>query len=130
MAKKYGVKQFIANMRSEVSQLQEPADKADRFGFNQPVVDDMQRLYGVDIFSDPRFYVDSPTFYLREPLVEKWRDLRGGYLTQLYRELREALRGVDPQIKIAITLAGEHIGPPLGNWRTDWRTWVDEGLVD
>jgi len=130
MATKYGVKRFIANMRSEVNQLIEPADRADRFGFNRPVVDEMQRLYGVDILTDPRFDVDSPTFDSSDPYVEKWRDLRGSYLTQLYRELRQGLRAVDPQIKIGITLAGEHIGPPLGNWRTDWRTWVDEGLVD
>ncbi len=130
MATKYGIKRFIANMRSEVSQLQDPADKADRFGFNQPVVDDMKRLNGVDILTDPRFDVDAPAFNPNDPLVEKWRDLRGGYLTQLYRELRAGLSAVDPQIKIGITLAGEHIGPPLGNWRTDWRAWVDEGLVD
>ncbi len=130
MAKKYGIKRFIANMRSEVNQLIEATDKADRFGFNQPVVDDMQRLHGVDIMTDPRFDVDSPAFDLRNPMVEKWRELRGGYLTQLWRELRQGLRAVDPAIKIGITLAGEYIGPPLGNWRTDWRTWVDEGLLD
>jgi len=53
MAKKYGIKHFIANMRSEVSQLQDPADNADRFGFNRIVADDMQRLHGVDIMTDP-----------------------------------------------------------------------------
>ena len=29
-----------------------------------------------------------------------------------------------------MTLSGEYVGPILGNWRMDWRTWVDEGLVD
>jgi hypothetical protein len=130
MAKRYGIRHFIANMRSEVSQLQDPADKADRFGFNAPVVADMQRLHGVDIMTDPRFDVDSPTFDPHDAMVEKWRDLRGSYLTQLFREMRAGLREVDPKITLAITLAGEHIGPPLGNWRTDWRTWVDEGIVD
>lgn len=130
MARKYGVKRFIPNMRSEVNQLIAPADHADRFGFNQPVAEDMQRLHGVDIRTDPRFDIDSPAFNAQDPMLGKWRDLRGGYLTQLFRELRQALRAVDPQIRIGVTLAGEHIGPPLGNWRTDWRTWVDEGLVD
>ena len=130
MAKKYGIRHFIANMRSEVSQLQDPADKADRYGFNQAVVDDMQRLHGVNIMTDPRFDVDAAAFDPQDPMVGKWRDLRGSYLTQLFRELRAALREVDPKITLAITIAGEYIGPPLGNWRTDWRAWVDEGIVD
>ncbi len=130
MARKYGIKHFIANLRSEVSQLQAPADKADRFGFNKLVADDMQRLHGVDIMTDPRFDIDASGFDPKDSMVEKWRDLRGGYLTQLWRELRMGLRGVDPKIELAITIAGEHVGPPLGNWRTDWRAWVDEGLVD
>lgn len=130
MAKKYGIKHFIANMRSEVSQLQAPADKADRFGFNQPVVDDMKKLHGVDIMTDPRFDIDAPAFDPQDPMVQKWRDLRGGYLTQFFRQLRQALRDYDPTIEVAITIAGEFIGPPLGNWRTDWRTWIDEGLMD
>ncbi len=130
MARTYGIKHFIANMRSEASQLQAPADKADRYGFNPPVVAEMRRLHGVDILTDPRFDVDAASFDLQDPMVQAWRDLRGGYLTQLFRELRAALREVDPEITLAITLAGEFIGPPLGNWRTDWRTWVEEGLVD
>ena len=130
MARKYGLQHFIANMRTEVSQLIEPADKADRYGFNAPVVEDMQKKYGVDILTDARFDVDAPAFDPHDAMVEKWRDLRGGYLTQLWRELRAALREVDPHITLGITLAGEHIGPPLGNWRTDWRAWADEGLAD
>ena len=130
MARTYHIKGFIACMRSEVSQLVDPPDKADRFGFNEPVVADMKRLYGVDILTDPRFDVDRQAFDLRDPLVDRWRDLRGSYVTQLFRELRKALRDVDPQIRLAVTLSGDHVGPPLGNWRLDWRTWVDEGLVD
>jgi hypothetical protein len=130
MARRYGIRHFIANMRSEVNQLIDPADKADRFGFNAPVVEEMRRRHGVNILTDPRFDVDAPGFDTRDPMVGKWRDLRGEHLTQLWRELRAALREVDPKITLAITLAGEHLGPPLGNLRTDWRTWVNEGLVD
>jgi hypothetical protein len=130
MARRYGIRHFIANMRSEVSQLIDPADHADRFGFNPPVVEDMRRLHGVDILNDARFDVDAPGFNLHDPMVENWRRLRGTYLTQLWRELRAGLRAVDPEITFAITLAGEYLGPPLGNLHTDWRTWVDEGLAD
>ena len=39
-------------------------------------------------------------------------------------------RKVDPKIQFGVTLSGQYAGPVLGNWRLDWRTWVDEGLVD
>jgi hypothetical protein len=130
MARKYHLKNFIACMRSESSQVQAPPDKADRYGFNAPVVADMKRVYQVDILTDPRFDVDSATFNPLDPMVEKWHELRGSYVTQFYRELRQALKEVDPGIKLAVTLSGDHVGPPLGNWRLDWRTWVDEGLID
>jgi len=63
-------------------------------------------------------------------MVENWHRLRGDYFTQFFRDLRKALNEINPDIKICATLAGERIGPPMGNWFTDWRTWVDEGLID
>ena len=130
MAKKFGLKRFIACMRSEVNQLVDPPEKGDQYGFNQPVVDEMKQRHGVDILTDPRFDAFSPDFKIDDPMVEHWRTLRGEHITQFYRELRTALRAVDPHIEIAVTLSGEYAGPPLGNQRLDWRTWVNEGLVD
>jgi len=115
MAKKFQVKYFISCMRSESSQIQSPPDKADRFGFNQLVVDDMKRLYDVDIMTDGRFDVDRTDFNPRDPMVQKWHDLRGSYITQFYRELRKGLNEVDPKIRIAATLSGDYAGPPLCN---------------
>ena len=46
------------------------------------------------------------------------------------RELRESLKAVDQNIQLAITISGERIGPPMGNWVLDWQTWVDEGLMN
>lgn len=129
-ARIHGIKNFIACLRSEAPQMQIPAYDADQYGFNQPIVDEMNRLYGVDIMTDPRFDVDSPDFDRHDPMVQNWRNLRGSYLTQFYRDLRQALDAVDPDIKIGVQLPGETVGPPLGNWPTDWRKWVDEGLVD
>ena len=130
MARKFGIKRFIADFRSEASQVQDVPDKPDRMGFNQPVAEDMKAIFGVDILKDPRFDVDSPDFNTLDPMVENWHKLRGTYMTQFFRELRESLREIDPAIKIAVTLSGERIGPPMGNWILDWRTWVDEGLID
>jgi hypothetical protein len=130
MAKKFGLRRFVVENRSEASQMQAPPDNADRFAFNDIVVKDMKAKYGVDILTDPRFDVDSRSFNSLDPMVENWHKLRGEYFTQFFRDLRKALKDVDPKIQIAASLAGERIGPPMGNWFTDWRTWVDEGLID
>jgi len=130
IARTYHPTGIIASMRSEASQLLPPPGHGDQYGFNQPVVDDMKRLYGVDIMTDPRFDWKSEQFNLADPMVENWRTLRGSYLTQLYREIRDAIRKVDPKIQFGVTLSGQYVGPVLGNWRLAWRTWVDEGLVD
>ncbi len=130
MAKTYHPTGIIASMRSESSQLIPPPDHADQFGFNAPVVEEMQRRYQVDILADPRFDWKSPKFAPHDPLVEKWRELRGSYITQLYREIREAIRAADPQVRFAVYLSGEYVGPIMGNAKLDWRTWIDEGIVD
>jgi hypothetical protein len=91
----------------------------------------MKKLYGVDILTDPRFDFKDPNFNRHDPMLDNWRKLRGSYLTQFYRELRQAMDLIDPNIKIGVQLpGGEHIGPPLGNMYVDWRTWIDEGLID
>jgi hypothetical protein len=130
LARELGVRNIVICMRSELGQLQDNPAKADQYGFNQPVVNDMKRLYGVDIMTDPRFDVFSATFNTADPMVQNWRKLRGSYVTQLYRELRRALREVSPDVRLVVTLSGDHVGPPLGNWILDWRTWIDEGLID
>ncbi len=130
MAKKFGLKRFVACLRSEALQILPAPDKADQYGFNEPVVHDMKTRFGVDIMTDPRFDVYSANYDPCDPMVQNWYDLRGAYFTQFLRELRERLNAVDPNIEIAIPLSGEHVGPPMGNWRMDWRTWVDEGLIN
>jgi len=90
-----------------------PPDHADQYGFNQPVVDDMKRLYDVDIMTDPRFDWKSPSFKSDDEMVQKWRNLRGSYITQLYREIREAMRAANPDVKFAVALSGEFVGPPM-----------------
>lgn len=130
MAKTLGVKRFISCMRSEVNQLVDPPEKGDQYGFNAIVVEEMKKRYNVDIMTDPRFDVFSADFKIDDPMVENWRKLRGEHITQFYRDLRKALDAVDPKIQIAATVSGDHVGPPIGNQVLDWRTWVNEGLID
>lgn len=129
-ARDYGFKKFVACLRTEAAQMQPAPKHADQFGFNAPVVAEMKKRHGIDILTDVRFDFSQPKFNVRDPLVESWRKLRGEYLTQFYRELRAALNEVDPAIQIAVQIPGDRAGTCLGNWHLDWRTWVDEGLVN
>ncbi len=91
-----------------------PADSADEFGFNLPVVRAFRRRYGRDI--------------RREPFDrEAWRRLRGEYLTRFFCELRSALPG---KTIFAAIPRGHYIGPPYGNLYLDWETWLRRGFVD
>ncbi len=129
-AKDYGFKRFVACLRTEAAQNQPAPKHADQFGFNAPVVAEMQQRHGIDILTDSRFDYAHPQFNGRDPMLENWRRLRGESLTQLYRELRAALNEVDPTIQIAVQIPGDRAGTCLGNWHLDWRTWIDEGLVN
>ncbi len=130
LAQKYGIKNFYASMRTEAAQTEPAPEKADQFGFNQPIVDAMQQTYGVNILTDSRFDINNPAFSPTDTMVQNWHNLRGGYLTQFWRDLRAAMNAIDPSIRIVTAIPGDYIGPELGNWRIDWRTWISEGLVD
>lgn len=93
-----------------------PPDHADQFGFNQPVVQEFKRRYGRDI--------------LRQSFdLEKWRELRGDFLTGFLREVKTHLEKQGQKLSIGVQ-QGEHLGPPFGNMRLQWRRWVEEGIID
>jgi len=91
-----------------------PADSADEFGFNVPVVAAFRQRYGKDIRRE-------------EFDREAWRRLRGEFQTQFFRELRAAL---PDRVVFAAIPRGRYLGPPYGNMYLDWETWAREGLVD
>lgn len=92
----------------------QPAEFADQFGYNEPIAAEFQRRHGVDIRT-------------QDFSRSQWWDLQGEYLTQLLREVRAAVPG--KQVLIAMPRA-DYLGPPYGNLRLDWRTWVQQRLVD
>ncbi|NUQ61504.1 MAG: hypothetical protein HUU20_03385 [Pirellulales bacterium] len=108
-----------------------PGLDGDQYGFNKIIADEFKKRHGVDILTDPRFDYADPRFDRKDAMVEKWRDLRGEYLTQFLRELGAELRKVDPRVRIAVnTQGGDYFGPPFGNMKIHWRTWIQEGLID
>ncbi|MCD6351522.1 MAG: family 10 glycosylhydrolase, partial [Armatimonadetes bacterium] len=110
-AKRYDLDGIFISTRSHSP----PAQDADRFGFNEPIVQAYRRRYGRDILHED-FSLDA------------WRRLRGEQVTQLLRELRAAMPA-GKRLAIGIP-RGDWFGPPYGNMHIDWRTWVREGLID
>jgi hypothetical protein len=93
-----------------------PATFADQFGFNPPVQEAMRERHGVDILTQD-FDLDA------------WRRLNGEFFTTFLRELREDLRPLGVGLSVGVP-RGDIIGPPVGNWPIEWRTWAEEGLID
>ncbi len=93
-----------------------PAEHADQFGYNEPIVKEFQRRYGRNILQ--------ASFDL-----EKWRELRGEYLTQFLSEVKEHLRAKRQTLSIGVA-QGDYIGPPFGNMKLQWRRWISEGIID
>lgn len=93
-----------------------PAEHADQFGFNEPIVEEFQRRYGRNILQT--------SFDL-----EKWRELRGEYLTRFLVEVKEHLKKKGQSLSIGVA-QGDYIGPPFGNMKLQWRRWISEGIID
>ena len=92
-----------------------PATFADQFGFNPPVQRRCRERHGVDILTQD-FDLDA------------WRTVNGEFFTTFLRELRRICAlGVGLSVGVP---RGDIIGPPVGNWPIEWRTWAEEGLID
>lgn len=90
------------------------------YGFEEPVRDEMLKHTGVDIWETDEFD------------VELWRRIRGEGWTQFIREASKVVRGRGK--KLAVHIDAPFDGAPgtggAMNMISDWRTWLEEGLVD
>ena len=93
-----------------------PAEHGDQYGFNEPVVSAFNERYGVDILTH--------NFDL-----EAWRRLRGEFVTQYIREVRALCEERGLELGIGVP-PGDYFGPPLGNLYLDWRTWIQDRIID
>ena len=89
---------------------------ADEFGFNEPIVREYEKRYGVNILKE-------------EFDLEKWRALRGEYFTQLLAEMGKVIRARGKVFHLG-TARGDYLGYPIGNQKLDWRRWMQEKLID
>src|SRR5437588_255905 len=99
----------------------------DEYGFNELIVAEYERRYGIDIRKHPFN-------------KEAWYRLRGEYMTQFIRELHTALAAKGTKLSMAIYAptpnypepwdGGKVDIPQDGNVYLDWEAWVAEGLVD
>ncbi|MBA2595187.1 MAG: hypothetical protein H0V00_00990 [Chloroflexia bacterium] len=93
-----------------------PAVFADQFGFNAPVREAMRERHGVDILAE-------------DFDLNAWRDVQGMFFTTFLRELRADLSASGVGLSVGVP-RGDIIGPPVGNWPIEWRTWAAERLID
>jgi hypothetical protein len=93
-----------------------PAEFADQYGFNSPVLQDYLERHGVDILEED-FDLGS------------WRDLRGEYLNRTIEDLRDMTDALGVRLALGLP-RGDILGPPLDNRTLDWRSWVQRGFVD
>jgi hypothetical protein len=112
LLKKSGFDGLFICLRSQ----SKPAAYGDQFGFNEPVRKEYRKRYGGDITKE-------------DFDLQKWRNLRGEYLTRFIEELRDAL-GRDRYFLGVGAARGDIIGPPVGNAHLDWRQWIKRDLVD
>ncbi|HLY59616.1 MAG TPA: HEAT repeat domain-containing protein [Terriglobia bacterium] len=98
----------------------------DEFGFNQPIVDEYKRRYGVDIRT-------------QDFDANLWRYLRGEYVTQFLREFKSALAPYSKQLGVCLNPREPNYPQPwnvpsrvltAGRIYMDWERWVRDGTVD
>lgn len=100
------------------------AGTRDRFGFNDPVVEEYKKRYGTDIRNDEFDKV-------------LWNSLRGEYLTGFLYEARRLLSSHDKRLCMMVkdedrgdSRGGHRLGWILGDLYTDWEKWVNENIID
>ena len=98
----------------------------DFYGYEQPVVDEYKKLYGVDIRTADDFD------------KEAWHKVKGGFMNQLYRELAAECHKRDKELWVSLQL-GEHTNfasdphfsaNVVARYGNLWKEMVDEKIAD
>ncbi|MBN2310541.1 MAG: hypothetical protein JXR94_16325 [Candidatus Hydrogenedentes bacterium] len=97
----------------------------DYYGYEQPVVDAFKERYGVDIRTG-------------DFDVEKWHDVKGDFMVQLYRDLAGLCHGRGKELWVGLQLgrytqlcADPHFSThAVARYANHWQALVDEGIAD
>ena len=130
----YGVDGIFLSTRTHcprpgLSSRISPNPHQDEFGFNDPIVDEIRSRCGVDITLKP---IDS----LDPEVIETWHRVKGEFLTQWLREVRNVLRSGEQKLFINIkpdrySYFGNGVPAEIAlRLYKDWETWIREDLVD
>jgi len=90
----------------------------DKFGYNQPIVEEYKKRYGMNILKE-------------EFDKELWYELQGKYFTLFLQEVKKELKkiplcvGINHQDDYSIPGAS-----PMVKLKFDWREWIRKGIVD
>lgn len=147
----YGVDGLYLSMRSHSGQVC-PFKQPDMFGFNDPIVAEYKRRFGVNLrdiddclpvhhspASVQEFIYKAPEFD-----VDAWHRLKGESLTRLLGAIRDI---AGPEFPIWMCILGPYEGQdldfhaarlddlseglfPSARLHTDWHQWLDKGYVD
>lgn len=103
----------------------------DEFGYNEPVVQEFKKRYGIDIRTQE---------FTKSASKHDWYKLRGEYVTLYLKELRESLQ--KSGIKLGLFLDGDNpffpmtwatlpfTHPTMGKIYMDVINWIQNGIVD
>ena len=98
----------------------------DFYGFEQPVVDEYQKRYGIDIRSDNSFDKDT------------WHTIKGDFMNLLYKELADVCHHTGKELWIGLQLgdytnlsADPYFGTNVvARYKNLWKKLVDETIAD
>ena len=97
--------------------------EGDAYGFNEPVVEDFHRRYGVDVLSQP---------FDRA----RWLDLQGDFYTAFLRQARALTRKAKVAMQVHVNgltgfrVPGWNRNNVPANFAWQWRKWIEEDLCD
>jgi len=118
-----GVKMGVDGVDIRIGNHSTYTCEGDMYGFNEPIVEEYKKRYGVDIMT-------------QEYDRKKFQQLNGEYYTLFLRELREALRkhGVPLQVHVNGVFRPGHFrkfrNEVPATFQFDWRSWIEDDIVD